>query len=221
LDLEPYLREKKAEGEQVEHDLSEVMLTTDYLGENNTNYNTRSVDYTIFLQSEYVSLPQLKRYLNNLTHIGYELGIYGLFLAAKTLRERLKSTQVLDLISDPRGKQLFDDSVRRIDCLVDDILNGLVDINYDNNEILFSSKVLKLFQRIHDDISKHNLGRCIVFVERIETTYVLSEVLTFLSERLLPLNNDRPKIKYLTGPRANLGKAKMTAKYLVRIIFSI
>jgi hypothetical protein len=209
------LKERKTERERIENDLSEVMLTTNYRDENLADYNTRSVDYTIFLQSEYMSLPKLKSYLNNLAHIGYELGIYGLFLAAKTLRKVLKSTQVLDSITDPTGKELFDDSVRRVDCLVDDILNGLVDANCDNNDILFSSKVLKLFQRINDDISKDNLGRCIVFVERIYTASVLSQVLAFLNERLLPLNDDRPRIKYLTGPRANLGDAKMAAKDLV------
>jgi hypothetical protein len=154
-----------------------------------------------------------------ITHIGYELGLYGLFLAGKSLRKLVKSCQVLDFITDSNGKELFNDSVRRIDCLVDDILDGLVDVNENNNDILFSSKVLKLFEYLKDNIDKSNVSRCIIFVERIYTASVLSELLNFLIEKLLPQNNEHFKIKYLTGPRANLGEAKMTSKYLVRLVF--
>ncbi len=213
------MRERKAEREQMEHDLSGVIFNTDYLGENITNYNAQSVDYTIFLQSQYINVPRLKHYLTNLAHMGYELGIYGLFIGTQAFRKRLKLSQMFELINDPKGKDLFDDAVERIDCLVDDILNNLVDINQYNNDILFSSKVLKLFQRIKDDVDKDNLGGCIVFVERVDTACVLNEVLAFLSKRQLPLNNDHLKIKYLTGSKASLGEAPMTAKYLVRIIF--
>ncbi|CAF1126055.1 unnamed protein product [Adineta steineri] len=218
LDLEPYVKAKKAERERIAHDLSEVMLTEDYLGENVTQYNNLSVDYTIFLQSEYVNIPRLKRYLEQLIHVGYELGLYGLFLATKSLQKALKSSQALDLISDAQGKQLFDDSLQRIDCLVDDILQGLIDINQGNDGVLFSSKVLNLFQRINTDVDKNSLVRCIVFVERIYTATVLTQILIGLMNKMLPLNNNHFKIKYLTGPRANIGDAKMTAKYLQQVI---
>ncbi len=215
------MKEKKAEREQMEYDLSEVILTTDYLGDNIANYNARSIDYTIYLQSEYVNVPRLKRYLTDLAHMGYELGIYGLFIGAKALRKRLKLSQMFELINDPMGKELFDDAVERIDCLVDDILNNLVNINQDNNDILFSAKVLEVFRRLKNDVDKNNLGRCIVFVERVDTAYVLTEMLAFLNKRQWPLNSDHLKIKYLTGPKPSLGEIPMTAKYLVRIIFSV
>ncbi len=221
MNIEPYLKEKKAQRQQMEYDLSEVILTTDYLSDNIANYNAHSIDYTIFLQSEYVNVPRLKRYLTDLIHMGYELGIYGLFIGAKVLRERLKLSQMFELINDPKGKELFDDAVERIDCLVDDILNNLVNINQGNNDILFSGKVLEVFQRLKNDVDKNNLGRCIVFVERVDIAYVLSEILAFLSKRQWLLNSDHLKIKYLTGTKASLGEIPMTAKYLVRIIFSV
>ncbi len=214
-DLAPYLKEKKAEREQHEHDLSEIILKTDYLTENVIDYNTLSVDYTIFLQSEYVNIPRLNRYLEQLVHLGYELGLYGFFLATKALQKLLKSSQILDLNTDSRGKQLFNDTVQRIDCLVNDVLQGLFDFYQDQNDILFSSKVLKLFQRIMKDLETKNLSRCIVFVERIYTASILTEVLIELSRRLLLSNDNQLKIKYVTGPRANIGNAKMNAKYLV------
>ncbi|CAF4055169.1 unnamed protein product [Rotaria sp. Silwood2] len=218
LDLQPYLTEQKAERKKIEHDLAEVMLTTDYLGLNLDKYNAHSVDYTIFLQSEYVNLPRLKHYLVNLTFTGYELGIYGLFLAAESLQKVLKSSQALDLITDSKGKELFNNSLERIDCLVNDILRNLIDINQNNYEILFSSKVLNLFHRIKNDVDKDNLGRCIVFVERIYTAIILRQILTFLGEKFLPRNKNCLKIKYLTRPRANIGNTTMTAKYQRQVI---
>ncbi|CAF1306326.1 unnamed protein product [Rotaria sordida] len=158
-DLKPYLSKQKAERGNIEQDLVEFMLMTDYLDENFLEYNARSVDYTMFLQSEYVNLPRLKHYLENLLHTGYELGIYGLFLAAKALQKTLKSSRARELITDERGKELFDSSVRRIDCLTDDILRNLIHINQNNDEILFSSKVLNLFHRIKQDIDKDSLGQ--------------------------------------------------------------
>ncbi|CAF5161895.1 unnamed protein product, partial [Rotaria magnacalcarata] len=93
-----YLTSKKAEREKIEHDLVESILMTDYLGLNLTEYNALSVDYTIFLESEYVNLPRLRYYLKNLIHTGYELGIYGLFLAAEAFQK------ALDLITDSDAK---------------------------------------------------------------------------------------------------------------------
>ena len=119
------------------------------------------------------------------------------------------------------AKELFDDAVERIDCLVDDILNNLVEFNQNENDILFSAKVLEVFLRLKNDIDKNNLGRCIVFVERVDTAYVSKvKFWLFSIRRQWPLNNDYIKIKYLTGPKPSLGEVPMTAKYLVRIIFS-
>ncbi|CAF1617514.1 unnamed protein product, partial [Rotaria magnacalcarata] len=207
-----YLTSKKAEREKIEHDLVESILMTDYLGLNLTEYNALSVDYTIFLESEYVNLPRLRYYLKNLIHTGYELGIYGLFLAAEAFQK------ALDLITDSDAKELYDNSSQRIDCLADDILRNLVDINLNNDQNLFSSKVLHLFQRIKKDVDDDNLGRCIVFVERIYTAAILSKILAFLSEKMLLENKNCLKIKYLTGSRANIGDAMMSAKYQRQVI---
>ncbi|CAF1271794.1 unnamed protein product [Adineta steineri] len=217
-DLKPYLKDKKEEREQHERDLSEAIINTDYLGENVIDYNTLSIDYTIFLQSEYVNIPQLKKYLEQLIHVGYELGLYGLFIATKALQKALKLSQSLDRMIDSREKQIFDDAIRRIDCLVDDILPGLIDFHRHQNNILFSSKVLKLFERIMNDVTAKNLSRCIIFVERIYTASTLTKVLTELRKILSPSSDNQLKIKYVTGPRANVGDVKMNAKYLRHVI---
>lgn len=213
--MNAYLTEKKEKRAQIEHDLVEAMLTTDYLGENLPEYNTRSVDYTMFLQSEYINLPRLKHHLENLLHTGYELGLYGLFMAAETLQKVLNLSQAHELITDQEGKELFDSSLQRINCLIDDIIQNLIHINKNNDQILFSSKVRTLFQRIQRDIDNNSLGRSIVFVQRIYTAIILNKLLSFLSKNASGDYAKRLKIKYLTGPKASVGSTAMTAKYQV------
>ena len=220
-DLGRYLNKRKADLAEIELGLTEVILNTDYLGENIAEYNTQSVDYTIFLQSQYISLPRLKHYLDNLIHIGNELGVYGLFRAGTMLRNLLHASEALNFIVDPTSKELFDSSLQRIDCLVDDILRNLVDLNENKTEVLFSSKVLTLFERLANDIDRGSLGRCIVFVERIYTAAILSLTLNYLKGTLPSESQKRLRIKYVTGQRSNMGDATMNAKYQVRIIFCL
>jgi hypothetical protein len=212
------LKKRKADLAEIELELTEVILNTDYLGENIAEYNVQSVDYTIFLQSQSINLPHLKRYLDNLAHIGRELGIYALFQASNMLRNLLHAPETLNLIVDTSAKELFDSSLQRIDCLVDDILRTLVDLNESRTDVLFSSKVLQLFQRLTSDIDKRSLGRCIVFVERIHTATILNVTLNHLRGTLPLESQTRLKIKYVTGQRSNMGDVTMNAKYQVRIL---
>ena len=214
-DLKSYLTQKKREAEALECELAELMLTTDYLGENVAQYNTQSVDYTMFLQSQYITLPRLKHYLENLANTGYELGIYGLFRAGSMLRDLLHSPLIQNDSTDASAKEQFDSSLERIDCLVEDILRNLVDLHQDNNEILFSSKVLQLSERLKGAVKEEGLGPCIVFVERIYTAAMLSQILTYLSEKVPSDSQGTLRIKYLTGQRASVGEVPMTAKYQV------
>lgn len=209
--LKNYLHDRDEERQQREQELSELMLTTDYHRENVANYNTASVNYMVFLQPQYMNLCRLKHYLENLLHVGHELGLYGLFLATEAFRKVVKSSQALTLITEPQDRELFEDAVERIDCLVDDILRPLVDIYRDDMEVMYSEKTRILFDRLTNDMEQNNLGRAIVFVQRVQTAGILSCVLSKLAEAKTNLL----KIRYVTGSKASLGEAKMSAKYLV------
>lgn len=188
------------------------------MGENLSSYDACSQDYTIFLQSEYVSLPKLRRYIRNLLDTGYELGIYGLFLAAKALQTVLKLSHGRDLIIDEKGKELFDSTLKKIDCVTEDILQNLIAINQNDEKCLFSSKVLLLLDRIKQDFNRDKHGRCIVFVQQIFTATILSQLLTVINEQMQRDNSNQFKIKYVTGPGSNIGGIAMTAKYQRQVI---
>jgi hypothetical protein len=81
VDLQSYLIGRKEKQDQLEYDLTQIMCTADYRPENISSYNQHATDYTIFLQSQYLSVPRVKHYLESLVHTGEELGVYGLFLA--------------------------------------------------------------------------------------------------------------------------------------------
>lgn len=191
-------------------------MNTDYLEQNVNEYAISSVNYMVFLQSEYISLPRLKQCIGDLEHIGYELGIYGLYVATKNLRRTLKLSKAFEFIVDSDGKTLYESSLARIDCLVDDILEPLVEIHQNHPEILFSSKVFKLFQRMKREFESNHRCLCIVFVERVFTAAVLPTILTDLSEKLSSRNENRLKIKYVTGAKSNATGTTMIAKHQVR-----
>jgi hypothetical protein len=104
----------------------------------------------------------------------------------------------------------------RLDCVVDDILVNLIDIHRHDEDVLFSSKVLQLYQRIRSDTIRNYLGRCIVFVERIFTANFLSQLLLLIDKRHHSEPTSHLKIEYLTGARASIGDVDMTAKHQVR-----
>ena len=99
---------------QLESDLVALIMTSDYLAEDVNDYTTSSVNYTIFLQSEYINLPRLKQYLGDLQHVGYELGLYGLYIATRNIRRILKASRALELITDSEGKTLYELSLIHI-----------------------------------------------------------------------------------------------------------
>jgi len=217
--IQNYLLEKKTEHNKLESVLSDTMLTTDYLGSNNAVYHTQSSDYTAFTQSQSITLIGLKRYLENLMEVGYELGLLGLLEFAKDLRKKLKRNQPLLCISSPSARAIFEDIFQRLECLVDDILKNLHQLNIDNYNVLYSPKVLALLTRIIDQQNKKGtFGQCIVFVERVYTATILSQVLSDLVLTLEPPWDSLLKIKHVTGIKAIFNDKPMTVKYQVREI---
>ncbi|CAF4030964.1 unnamed protein product, partial [Rotaria sp. Silwood1] len=75
--IESYISKRKDEYKNIERNLSHTMLTTDYRGNNIDIYNQQSFDYTTFTQSQSVAIIHIKRFIENLIEIGYELGLYG------------------------------------------------------------------------------------------------------------------------------------------------
>jgi ERCC4-related helicase len=220
--VQNHLSKKKGEFNKLEKNLAETMLTSDYLRENITVYNSQSGDYTTFTQSQSVILISLKRYLENLIEVGHELGLCGLFFFAKDLRQKLKKNQAFTSITDRSAREVFDDIFQRLECLVDDILKNLYRLNKHNYQVLLSPKVMKLLDRIIEQQEIKGPGphsRCIVFVERVNTATILSQVLSDLIESLKPPWNTRLKVKHVTGIKVIFSDKPMTAKYQVRIWF--
>jgi ERCC4-related helicase len=216
--IQKYLSKQKDQYNKLETDLSHTMLTTDYHGENVTTYHTQSSEYTSFTQSQSITLLNLKRYLENLIEVGRELGLLGLFLFAKELRRKLKINQTHFFITNTTARELFEDIFQRFECLVDDILKNLHLSNLDDLEILSSPKVIKLIERIIKQQNiKESLGRCIVFVERVYTATILSNVLSNLISSLESPWDTRLKVKHITGIKAIFSDKPMTVKYQVRI----
>lgn len=217
--ISDYLSQKKNEYNKIATNLSQTMLTTDYLGENLLTYQKESSDYTSFTQSQSPVLINFKRYLENLIEVGYELGLLGLYLFAKDLRKKLKTNEIYLYIINPSAKEIFDDIFQRLECLVDDILKNLYVNNLDQYEILFSPKVIELIQRIikQQDI-ENTSGRCIVFVERVYTATILSQVLAKLISSLESPWDLKLKAKHVTGIKAIFSDKPMTVNYQVKIL---
>jgi hypothetical protein len=217
--IQNYLLEQKTEHNKLESVLSDTMLTTDYRGSNIAVYHTQSSDYTAFTQSQSITLIGLKRYLENLMEVGYELGLLGLLEFAKDLRKKLKRNQTLLFITSLSARAIFEDIFQRLECLVDDILKNLYQLNMHNYNVLFSPKVLALLNRIiKQQNTKGTFGQCIVFVERVYTATILSQVLSDLVLTLDPPWDSLLKIKHVTGIKALFSDKPMTVKYQVREI---
>jgi hypothetical protein len=212
--LQSEILSKKSQYDEIESKLTRTMLTSEYRTANVAVYTAQSSEYTTFVQMRSVTLPVVKRDLENLIEIGYELGLWGLFLFAKGLRKRLKVNRLSLVIFDSNTREIFNDCLSRLDCLVDDILKNLYRLHAADLDVLFSPKVHQLFERI---LQQNTDGRCIVFVERIYTASILSQVLSNLNDAVISSKKNELKIKYVTGSKSNFADCVMTVRYQVWI----
>lgn len=159
------------------------------------------IDQSNFMQLQCRTLDQLKSHLDNIIHMGYDLGLYGLSLGIEALRNYLKSKNPFRNITDPVEKDLYDKIIHELDYLIQHNLKNLTD----DRKILFSTKVMQLEEYIKSNTN----GQCIVFVERVHTA-------AFLCQVLRKIVGNSIKIKYLAGSKAYIDGTSVSAKYQVR-----
>ncbi|CAF4204864.1 unnamed protein product, partial [Adineta steineri] len=217
--IQNYLVQKKDQHIKIERELSHTMLNTDYLGVNLTDYQNQSSDYTDITQSRPITLQLFKHYLENLIEVGYELGLCGLLIFAKELRKKLRKNQGLTLFPDQEARNIFSDIYQRLECLTDDILKNLYQLNVHDSDILFSPKVLQLLDRIlKQPNTEGTLGQSIVFVERVYTATILSQVLSHLILTLESSHAKQLKVNHVTGIKSLFYDKSMTMKYQEKTI---
>jgi ERCC4-related helicase len=158
-----------------------------------------------FIQLQCRTLDQLKSHLDNIIHIGYDLGLYGFSLGIIALRNYLQSTNIFMTIMDQIEKDLYHKIIQKLDYLINNNLTNLPE----NPQILYSNKVL----RLKEYIEKNQRGQSIVFVERVYTA-------AFLCQVLRKLCDDSIKIKYLAGSKAYIDEISVSTKYQVRKYFN-
>ncbi|CAF4312506.1 unnamed protein product [Rotaria sp. Silwood2] len=156
-----------------------------------------------FIQLQCRTLDQLKCHLDNIIHIGYDLGLCGLLLGITSLKCYLESKNASIKITDKEAKDLYEKIIKSLDFLINNKFNNLPE----NRQILYSDKVIKL-----EEIIKHNnLGQCIVFVERVHTA-------AFLCQVLGKIFGDCIKIKYLAGSKAYIDGISVSKKYQREVV---
>jgi len=157
-----------------------------------------------FIQLQCRTLDQLKSHLDNIIHIGYDLGLYGFSLGIISLRDYLKFTNLSLTIIDQIEKDLFDKTIKELDGLINGNLKDLTD----DSKNLYSDKVIK----VKEYIEKNTDGQSIIFVERVYTAAFLCQVLSKIFQNSI-------KIKYLAGSKAYIDGISVSAKYQVRKYF--
>jgi hypothetical protein len=151
------------------------------------------------------TFDQIKSHLDNIIHIGYDLGLYGLSLGIQSLRNHLKSTNAFTTISsNPNEKELYDKIINKLDWLINNPLKELPE----DRRIRFSDKVLK----VEEYIKQNSHGQTIVFVERIFTAAFLCKILKEIFGKSM-------EIKYLAGSKAGIAEARVSTTYQVRKYF--
>lgn len=148
-------------------------------------------------------MDQLKAHLDNILHVGHNLGLYGLSLAVKALQQHLRLRETAAAISDPEGKILYEQILANLDALIAGQLTELPT----TEKILFSDKVLKLEKRL----IQQDRDRCIIFVDRVYTAAFLTQVLNYRLSNSI-------KIKYLAGSKMQTDGISQSSRYQVKMI---
>ncbi|CAF5129719.1 unnamed protein product [Rotaria sp. Silwood1] len=101
-------------------------------------------DPSNFIQLQCRTFKQLKCHLDNIRHIGYDLGLYGLRLGIISLRNYLETKNAFIKITDKEAKDLYEKIINSLDSLINNKLGNLPE----DRKILYSDKVMKLEERI-------------------------------------------------------------------------
>ncbi|CAF3584226.1 unnamed protein product [Rotaria socialis] len=156
-----------------------------------------------FIQLQCRTLDQLKCHLDNIIHLGFDLGLYGFSLGIKSLRKYFQSKNTFIKRTDQIAKKLYDKIIQNLDSLINNQLQNLPS----DRQILYSVKVIKLKELI----SQNNLDQCIVFVERVHTAAFLCQVLEKIFDNSI-------KIQYLAGSKASLDGINSPSKHQRRVV---
>ncbi|CAM4964802.1 unnamed protein product, partial [Rotaria socialis] len=156
-----------------------------------------------FIQLQCRTLDQLKCHLDNIIHLGFDLGLYGFSLGIKSLRKYFQSKNTFIKRTDQIAKKLYDKIIQNLDSLINNQLQNLPS----DRQILYSVKVIKLKELI----SQNNLDQCIVFVERVHTAAFLCQVLEKVFDNSI-------KIQYLAGSKASLDGINSPSKHQRRVV---
>lgn len=144
---------------------------------------------------------QLKSHLDNILSVGYDLGLYGLFLAIKALRNHLESVNPSMTTGNPVEKDFHEKIKNKLDALLEnDYLKELLE----TRAIRYSDKVLQAEKCIRENQS----GQTIVFVERVYTAKFLCQVLREILDNTV-------KIQYLTGSKTGLNDENFSLNHQV------
>lgn len=167
-----------------------------------TDLETESpkINQSTSTQLEIRSLNQLKCHLENIIGVGYDIGIYGLYIGATSLRDHLKPKQNYRSFDDRGANDLHEKILSKLNSIIDNSFGNLLE----DNRIRFSDKVKKLDKLIKEN--KH--GQCIIFVERVYTAAILYQVLKKIVENSI-------KIKCLTGSKCYIDGISVSNKYQV------
>ncbi|CAF1083057.1 unnamed protein product, partial [Didymodactylos carnosus] len=226
-DIEQYCTQYQNKLDEQQLQLSELILSTDYRRSNMYNYNVQSAKYMELQQSQCITVPALKRHIDNIKHMGDDLGLIGLYLASVHLKKHLWSYLNDELKNnDESSKELITSVYEKI-ILLTDVLFNLIEINPTNYDLLYSNKVLKLLEHIvlqyaqtlstcSYDSSSCSM-RCIIFVERTCTAIILSQLLSTMCQKLYPeYNCIQPK--HIAGTKSFGIELPMNAKYQRQLI---
>ncbi|CAF1193375.1 unnamed protein product, partial [Adineta steineri] len=181
--------------ENLSEELNKYLKTKKNQNES-ANNSLQIVDQLNRIEIQCRTLDQLKSHLDNIIHIGYELGLYGLYLGLKSLTNYLKSKLPDITIID---KDLCVKIRNQLDSLIENLT--------EENKKLCSAKVIQL-----EELIKNNTdGQCIVFVDRVYTAAFLCQV---LSEKF----TNSIKIKYVAGSKAYIDETSSSNKYQREVI---
>ncbi|UJR36873.1 hypothetical protein I4U23_029586 [Adineta vaga] len=159
------------------------------------NDTSKIADQSVFISLHCRTLKQLKSHLDNIIHIGDDLGFQGFLHGIIALNKHLKANPLYGIISDEVGKSVYNN--------IKDKLNSIINTNTEaftnDQKIKYSDKVMK----VKEYIINNQDSQCIVFVERVYTAAFLCQVLREIFE-------GTKKIQYISGSKAYIDEISVS-----------